>query len=138
MKHSPWANMKQKPCGFYEAAALPPRSEAHIFHFSCCEATLHSRRLLHELLRNSLNAPSVRFIATKNEKAVHWTAFVFVLCRLNRCHGEKVNKIKGFRLSEASLCTSKIDAAYFNNDRYSSESPDKTVFEQFSFTSLNL
>ena len=32
----------------------------------------------------------------------------------------------------------KIDAAYFNNDRYSSESPDKIVFEQFSFTSLNL
>ena len=27
---------------------------------------------------------------------------------------------------------------YFNNDRYSSESPNKTVFEQFSFTSLNL
>ena len=61
--------MKQKPYGFYEAAALPPRSEAHVFHFSCCEATLHSRRLLHELLRNSLNAPSVRFIATKNESS---------------------------------------------------------------------
>jgi hypothetical protein len=63
---------------------------------SCCEATLHSRRLLHELLRNSLNAQSVRFIATKNEKAVRLDCFCFGLYNQFRCHGEKVNKIKGF------------------------------------------
>ena len=33
----------------------------------------------------------------------------FVLYRLNRCHTEKVKKIKGFRLSEAVSCASKID-----------------------------
>ncbi len=47
------------------------------------------------MLRNSLNALQVRFIATKNEKAAHWTAFVFgcgggtclptrVACRFHR------------------------------------------------------
>ena len=41
-------------------------------------------------------------------------------------------------VSFALCCAANLDAAYFNNDRYSSESPDKTVFEQFSFTSLNL
>ena len=61
-----------------------------------------------------------------------------MLYRLNRCHGEKVNEIKGFYDLAAFSSVDKIDAAYFNNDRYSSESSDKTVFEQFSFTSLNL
>ena len=55
-----------------------------------------------------------------------------------RCHGEKVNKIKEFGVWETVSSATLIDTAYFNNDRYSSESPDKTVFEQFSFTNLNL
>ena len=51
-----YANMKQKPCGFHGAAALPPWSEAHtnldlsrrlasqdevLLHFSCTAGALH-------------------------------------------------------------------------------------------------
>ena len=51
-----FANMKQKPCGFYEAAALPPWSEAHIFIFHVakqrfiaegCFMSCYATRLMH-------------------------------------------------------------------------------------------
>ena len=50
--------------------------------------------------------------ATKNKKAVHWTAFVFVLYRLNRCHHGKVNKIKVFLVLRMVLYASLIDANF--------------------------
>ena len=50
---------------------------------------------------------------SKNEKAVRWTAFVFVLYSLNRCHHGKVNKIKGVGALETGLSASLIDAELF-------------------------
>ena len=48
------------------------------------------------------------FSAT-NAKRTPVGVLCVVLYRLNRCHTEKVKKIKGFRLSEAVSCASKID-----------------------------
>ena len=47
---------------------------------------------------------------SKNEKAVHWTAFVFVLYSQFRFHVRKVNGIKDFWPFVAISCASKIDA----------------------------
>ena len=41
-----------------------------------------------------------------------WVAFLFVLCRLNRCHPQKVNKIKGFSKLKAVLYASLMDASF--------------------------
>ena len=100
MKHS-CREYEAEACGFYEAAALPPRSEAHVFHFSCCEATLHSRRLLHELLRNSLNAPQVRFI---EKRPTHkWVGLFSVCSDLNRCHSIEIHGNTVFMKGEVKL-----------------------------------
>ena len=42
--------------------------------------------------------------------------YLIVLCRLNRCHGVKVNKIKGFSTFEAVSSASKIDALIFQSN----------------------
>ena len=49
-------------------------------------------------------------LRNQRKKAPCWVPFCVVLYSQFRCHSEKVNKIKGFRLSEAISCASKIDA----------------------------
>ena len=54
--------------------------------------------------------PTRRKAASKKRKQPDWVASFFVLYRLNRCHGEKVNEIKGFYDLAAFSSVDKIDA----------------------------
>ena len=61
----------------------------------------------HDLLRRSWKSKAHR---SKRKSRCDASASSFVLYRLNRCHPQKVNKIKGFRVFETGLSASLIDA----------------------------
>ena len=83
----------------------------------CCKAVVRAGGLARFNATNSVQraeghkaqiTPQLR--VAKEKSSPKRTAFFFVLYRQFRCHGGKVNKIKGDATFEAILCASKIDA----------------------------
>ena len=107
MKRKPTASMMRSRCSHEAKRTLPS---------PCAEGTLHSRRLLHELLRNSLHAPKVRFI----EKSTCFRK-CFFLCSSNNFEPlfKLLQKVLQFKTTaQPSLKPLYPQKHFFNRRRY--------------------